>query len=1004
MKKKGEKFDFEGLSDFPHKESRLRMHKFYYFYANNHEQKSMTKAKDFLLIYRQKASSTRFLLSGFLLLLAVIFAQTGWSQSYSKVNHFKPKNYKAANQNWDISIDDGGVVYFANNSGLLVEDGIKSSLYQLPSKTIIRSVNAVGDRIYTGSFEEFGYWYKSSEGLQYESLSSLSADLSFDNQEFWKIVAQDEKVYFQSFGMLLVYDGNTLKSLQLPGSILFLLQVEGRLFVQQIEGSIYEIIDDVFHLIPGSEIFRDTEIKSVIALDNKHLLFGTSTKGLYKYDGNQFAEWENEINEQLKSSTLNNGIKLGNKFVFGTILQGVFILRKDGKLENHLTSHNALQNNTILALKADEAANLWVAMDKGYDFIWFKSPIENYHEPDINIGAVYAAALFKDTLYIGTNQGVFYFEMTASGRFSNQQLIDNSQGQSWFIKEIDHKLYCGLNEGTYVIENKKLVEVSDINGGYNLQRINSDKYNYLIQSTYNRLVVFDKGKNFWEKTFEVDGFDAPARFLETDHLGNLLLGHTIKGVFMAKPTPDFKQIQQIKRLGSAEGLTFNTNKFYPVDKRILIPSGDSIFQWDAVHEQLIPFPELNKDLKSFAASTAIVPSLAQKYWFIKASEIGLFEVRFGQAKLLYRIIPDLYNLNLIEDYENIVALNDSLHLFCLENGFSILNTNRLNRLNEKLIPPKIKSATFKNINGRALVIKDMKSEKLKIGNSFNSLEINYTNTDQVGRKKYFQYRLLGLNSNWSSWENSSTVHFSRLPAGKYIFQLQTLSVKGIITPAAELTFQIRQPWFLTGYAFIGEALLILAFIVLIKLNYKRRKWEQQEKLLKAERESLIAEKNKAEAAMIKLSNEKLQSEISHKNMELAKNTMSMIQKNELLIAIKEEIDQLKKELGYRLPNKHYDSLIKLIEKGINSENDWEMFEHLFDQAHQNFFKRLKTSYNDLTSSDLRLCAYLRLNLSSKEIAPLLNISVRGVEEKRYRIRKRLGLSSDQGLSEFIISF
>lgn len=980
------------------------MHKFYYFYADNHKQKSMKKVKDFLVIYWLKARIGCFQLSGLLLLLSFIFAQTARPQSYSKVNQFKPKTYKAGNQNWDISIDNKGVVYFANNSGLLVDDGIKSKLYQIPSKTIIRSVNAVGDRIYTGSFEDFGYWQKTSEGLQYQSLSDLSIELSFANQEFWKIIAQHEKVYFQSFGMLVVYDGNALKSLKLPGSILFLLNAGERLFVQQIEGGIYEIINDEFHLIPGSEIFKDTEIKSIIQLNNEILLVGTSSKGLYKYDGNQFAEWPNEINEQLKSSTLNNGIKLGNKFVFGTILQGVFILREDGKLENHLNSRNALQNNTILAIKGDEGDNLWVAMDKGYDFIWFKSPIENYHEPDINIGAVYAAALFKDTLYIGTNQGVFYFEMTANGRFSNQQLIANSQGQSWFIKEIDNKLYCGLNEGTYAIENKKLIEVSDVNGGYNLQSLNSEKYNYLIQSTYNKLVVFDKQKNFWEKAYQIEGFDAPARFLETDHLGNLLLGHTIKGIFLAKPTLDFKQIQQIKRLGKADGLSFNTNRLYHVDKRILIPSGDSIFQWDAVHEQLIAFPELNKDLKSFAASKAIIPSLGQKYWFVKTSEIGLFEVRFGQAKLLYRIIPDLYNLNLIEDYENIVALNDSLHLFCLENGFSILNINRLNRLNEKLVPPKIKVATFKNINDKPLVINNLKSKKLKIGNGFNSLEISFTNTDPVGLKKYFQYRLIGLNDNWSSWENTSSVQYSRLPAGKYNFQLQTLSVKGIITPAAELAFQIKQPWFLTGYAFVGEALLILAFIVLIRLNYKRRKWEQQEKLLKAERESLIAEKNKAEAAMIKLSNEKLQSEISHKNIELAKNTMSMIQKNELLISIKEEIDLLKKELGYRLPNKYYDALIKLIERGINSENDWEMFEHLFDQAHENFFKRLKTSYNDLTSSDLRLCAYLRLNLASKEIAPLLNISVRGVEEKRYRIRKRLGLSSDQGLSEFIISF
>ncbi|HSW67404.1 MAG TPA: hypothetical protein VLH16_02385, partial [Bacteroidales bacterium] len=65
---------------------------------------------------------------------------------------------------------------------------------------------------------------------------------------------------------------------------------------------------------------------------------------------------------------------------------------------------------------------------------------------------------------------------------------------------------------------------------------------------------------------------------------------------------------------------------------------------------------------------------------------------------------------------------------------------------------------------------------------------------------------------------------------------------------------------------------------------------------------------------------------------------------------------------------------------------------------------LKADSPDLTSSDLRLCAYLRLNLSSKEIAPLLNISVRGVEERRYRLRKRLKLNSEQNLSEFILAY
>jgi DNA-binding CsgD family transcriptional regulator len=938
-------------------------------------------------------------------LVVIAFYQPITAQSYSKVNQFRPETYQAGNQNWDISIDQEGMVYLANNAGLLVQDGIKSRLYKLPSETIIRSVQAVGDRIYTGSFEEFGYWKKNDSGdLAYHSLCGIAPEISIENQEFWKIVPHNGKIYFQSFGMLLVYDGQTLQSIKLPGSILFLLTTGDRLFVQQIEGGIFEIINDDFHALAGSDIFNDTEIKAVISLNDNKLLFGTSSKGLFEYDGENFAVFRNEINDLLKNSTLNNGIRLGNKLIFGTILQGVFILHPDGRLENHLNSRNALQNNTILALQGDRDENLWVGMDKGFDFIWFKSPFENYHEPDVDIGAVYTAALYRDTLYIGTNQGIYYFEMTDNGRFANKNFIENTQGQSWFIKEIDGKLYAGLNEGTYVIENKELIEVNDINGGYNLLPFNANDINYLIQSTYNNIVVFQKQQAYWKKSKQITGFTAPARFLETDHLGRLLLGHTIKGIYLIKPSLDLDTVVEVNRLGEKYGLNFIANRFYNVDNRILIPSGDSIFQWDAMNEQVVPYPELNENLKSFTSAVTIIASSSQQYWFIKSSEIGLFEVRFGNAKILYRIIPDLYNLNLIEGYENIVALNDSLHLFCLENGFSILNINRLNRLEEKHVPPIIKKATFKNINDKAFTYNSNNKKPLKINNTFNSLDISFTNTEAVGRKKYFQYRLTGLDNKWSNWVNQSTVSYSRLPAGSYSFEVRSLSVKGIITPQAVLNFQIKQPWFLSGIALLADGVLLIALVLLIRLNYNRRRWNQQEKLLKEEREKLILEKNKAEADMITLSNEKLQSEISHKNMQLAKNTMSMIQKNELLISIKHEIDQLKKELGYRLPNKHYDSLIKLIDRGINSENDWEMFEHLFDQAHENFFKRLKTSYPDLTASDLRLCAYLRLNLSSKEIAPLLNISVRGVEEKRYRIRKRMGLTSDQGLSEFIVSF
>src|SRR5690606_24299297 len=109
-------------------------------------------------------------------------------------------------------------------------------------------------------------------------------------------------------------------------------------------------------------------------------------------------------------------------------------------------------------------------------------------------------------------------------------------------------------------------------------------------------------------------------------------------------------------------------------------------------------------------------------------------------------------------------------------------------------------------------------------------------------------------------------------------------------------------------------------------------------------------------------------------------------------------------MGDRLPKKYANQLLSLIDKGLQDEREWEVFEQLYDQAHGDFFKRLKDDYPQLTPSDLRLCAYLRMNLASKEIAPLLSISVRGVEERRYRLRKRLDLSADVNLTEMIMTY
>ena len=99
----------------------------------------------------------------------------------------------------------------------------------------------------------------------------------------------------------------------------------------------------------------------------------------------------------------------------------------------------------------------------------------------------------------------------------------------------------------------------------------------------------------------------------------------------------------------------------------------------------------------------------------------------------------------------------------------------------------------------------------------------------------------------------------------------------------------------------------------------------------------------------------------------------------------------------------YYNINNVLNKNLNDEEDWDLFLVKFEEKHPKFFNTLKTDYPQLTTNDLRLCSCLKLNLSSKDIASLMNLSVRAVENARYRLRKKLDLDTSDNLNEFLMT-
>ena len=313
-------------------------------------------------------------------ILLIFTAHNLYSQFQGRpyvINH-NPDQFRMDNQNWSISTDDQGITYIGNNRGLFTFDGSNWDFYEMPEGMVVRSVRAVGDSIvYVGSYEEFGYWKRDGLGrMTYHSLSDTLDMSYFHNDEIWRIVPHRDKIYFQSFSNIYVYDGQDIETFNPDDNLVLLMKARDRLFIHMVGRGLCEIKNGKFQLVPGSEKFAQDEIKAIMPYGDDRFLIGASAGGLYIYDGKTFEKWDVPAADQISEAEVNAGLSFGKLKVIGTLLEGIFILHENGRLKEHLHTGNFLSNNTILSLSKTSDGNLWAGLDRGLDYISLASVLD----------------------------------------------------------------------------------------------------------------------------------------------------------------------------------------------------------------------------------------------------------------------------------------------------------------------------------------------------------------------------------------------------------------------------------------------------------------------------------------------------------------------------------------------------------------------------------------------------------------------------------------------------
>ncbi|MBS2210995.1 hypothetical protein KEM09_06265 [Carboxylicivirga mesophila] len=914
------------------------------------------------------------------------------------VYNFSKNEYKAANQNWAITQNAQGELFFGNTFGLLHYDGYNWRMHKLKDQMAIRSVFADNDgKIYIGGHEEFGYWQYNNIGeLLYHSVSStLPSSHYFKNEDIWSITKIDGKIYFRSFARIYVLNNDKITVIDPNNSIFTFHEIKGVPYIFLMNKGFHRITND-FLLEKDFALaeFDNFNVTSTIEIGDS-LIIATDKKGLYLKVRQTISKWNCEANQLLKDLQINQVLYHSRQIVVGTISDGVYIFSEQGKLISHYNKSNGLQNNTVLKMLFDSNHKLWIALDKGIDLIDLEQAVDLYEDETGTLGSVYSSAVFNKRLYLGTNHGIFSTPWPPNTK--NKLPIHyhtNTKGQCWNIYNSGNQLLFGHNDGTFSTGQPELEKVSPISGGAGMT-INPSN-GLLYQCTYIGIAIYQKNpKGLWVFHKMLQNTSSPLKFLEFDYEGNLWASHLYKHLFRYKLNTTGDTIINTDVFGKQQGFFSNYDiNVFKIDKRIVFTNNGQLFTYDDISKKIIPYRSYEKQLEDYARARLIYELPNQEYWFAKNSGFRGFRQDNDSLISIGNIQYSNLKQSAVDLFENISKLESNQYLLGLEDGFCICNIAASKGNEKQLMHLKIRSAQAFGPKGDVQALHINNQHKVSVPHNHNNLKIELSAPGIYSNSVKFYYSI-DQKGNWKT-VNSNILELNNLNWGSYNISLKAIDEHSNMVAFNNYSFRINRPLMLHPLIiivyFIIAGLLIVAFRRITNIRIKQQKLIYLKKL-----------KQQNEAQIIKMNNQLLQSKVADKSKELASYTMLLKRKNEVLTELKYEIEQL--ELSKTKSNLLTKAkAIKIINSNLSDKNDLEAFNLHFNEGYDNFIVKLKQKHPEITPNDMRLCAFLRMNLATKEIAVLLNLSPRSVEVKRYRLRKKLGLATEDNLTNYLMEF
>jgi DNA-binding CsgD family transcriptional regulator len=911
----------------------------------------------------------------------------------SSIN-FTTENYQSGNQNWKIKQDAEGLIYVANNDGLLCYDGQDWNLYKLLGAKQMRAIE-IGDSglIYAGGLNELGFFSNSTgRKLGYTSLTQFLPPHEREFGAIWSISIFENAVFFRSAGAIHRWQNGMFTSYN-AGDWRFLGVVNGRLFAQNgDEGLFY--YDNGKWVAEGvnSALPLGARVANIVSIDKSRLLVVTQNHGFFILKEQKMFHFKNMIANEISNGIVSAVIKVGLKIVVGTRAQGLYIVDENFLFSEHLTRSSGLHNNHVISLFADNQFNLWVGLDNGVSMVSIGSSIRKLWPDPQDIGAGYAVANFDNSLYLGTANGLYAApydlannKMTIKSGFKK---LAGTKGQVWKLSALNGKLWMAHHNGAFLIEGNTCIPLDSSTGYWDFvaEQSKEGSGSKVYGLSYNGIVAFD-------------GNSRPAASLALKILGSRHLLLYDDMFFVAQQG---ERVLQIDKEHFKAG--YRRVKFLPendsmavyhlclIDGIPVACTSEGVFEYSPSTNYFMPSKRLGPIFR-----TDFPEYLHQdrngRIWFIHNRKAGFISGLGNNPQT--KFLPELFNKVMV-DYEQIETSTTGLAILGSTSGFYTVDLGTYN-FNVAINAPKISKVRLLGQKDSVLLETygnyeiEHRFAPLKPG--WKSIEFHFV-SPFFGDQKNVQYSFMleGNDKHWSAWSQKSAKEYTNLQPGSYVFKVKSSYNGKSSATETKVIFEVLPTWYQSK---VYRAMLIVLALVLIwqLLRVQHKKGERRLAQEKIEQEQLRylqqLELDRNEKEIIKLKNEKLEAEINFKNAELASTAMHLVQKGEFIEKFKIELSNLVKMPPSVETKSGLNKLIKSLDNNERIDAEWDVFAKHFDQTHKDFLLNLKSKFPQLSPNDVKLCAYIKIDLSTKEIAQLLNISVRGVEISRYRLRRKM---------------